>query len=505
MTVLVRQELLTAAQDISREKGVPKERVLKAIEEGLAQLAQSKYGKDAHLSAFIDRKTGGIQFYQVRTIVENAADPLTEIALADAQKRNPEASPGSFVKDPLPALDFERIPSHVMRNAITRLIKQVFREKEYTEYKDRAGTIVSGTVKNIDYGQIVLNLGQAEGVLSMPHDTIQRERFRPDDRVRAYVREVVEDPNGFQIFLSRTHPQFLVGLFKQEVPEVYNGTIEIKAVARDPGSKAKIGVLSHDPSLDPVGSCVGVGGSRVQAVTKELGGERIDIVRWSDDLYTFLVNALTPTTVTKIIESEKEGHVKVVVPDDQFSIAIGRGGQNVNLASKITGLYIQIVSETEEAKERTEMTEKLSGLFTADLKLDDVSARLLITEGFEALEDIQEADAAELADILNISGENATALITRATEALDKQQAAKKKAFTDGGGASELLSFHVALTPDRLLKLLDANVKSVKDVAALATDELLEVPGLADMPTTDAESIILKARGLPAQDERDLG
>lgn len=495
MQNLVRHELLTAADELAREKGLSRERVLGAIEEALAQVAQSRYGEDANLGVSIDRKDGQIALFQKRDVVETVEDDLVQVTLEDARAENADIALGQTLQTSLPSLSFERIPSHIMRQVVSRLIKEVAHEKEYAEYKDRVGEIVTGTVKNIDYGQVILDLGRAEGVL-MPRDIIPRERFRPDDRVRAYIREVVPDPKGFQIFLSRTHPGFMLELFKQEVPEVYSGVIQIKAIARDPGSRAKIGVASTDPSLDPVGGCVGVRGSRVQAVTQEVGRERIDVIRWSEDIYAFLVNAMTPATVTKIVEDDEEGTVQVVVPNDQLSLAVGRGGQNVQLASKLTGLHIRIISEQEESENRTARFDATSKLFIEALQLDDVTARFLAVEGFESIEDIALADVAELEELEGMTPERAQGLQASAAKALEAERAEMIQTFKGQGGDAALLDFHPSLTPALLLKLAKAGIKNQRDLAGLASDELQDI-AKKDLSPDGADVIILQARGLP--------
>lgn len=495
MQGLVRRELLTAADTLAREKGLSRERVLKAIEEGLVQIAQDKYGEDAVLSATINRTSGEICFFQTVKVVENPQNSVLEVTLEEAQQTKPEAVLGESLQLPLPAVSFGRVPSSLMRQSILRLVKEVVREKEYAEYKDRVGELITGTVKSIDYGQIILDIGRGEGVL-MPRDTIPRERFRPDDRVRAYIREVTPDPKGFQIFLSRTHPQFMVELFKQEVPEVYSGVIQIKAVARDPGSRAKIGVMSSDPSLDPVGGCVGLRGSRVQAVTNELRGERIDVVRWSDDLYTVLVNALTPATPTKIIEDDEENAVQVVVPDEQLSIAVGRGGQNVQLASKLCNLHIRVISATQESEQRTEHLNKISQLFAETLKLDDVTSRFLASEGFESLADIALSDPAELLSLEGFTEDRVATLQQQASLALEEQKQQILAEIEKAGGDKTLIELDTALTPEILKRLVSQNIKNKTDLAGLSSDELLDhAPNL--LSTQDAERVILKARDLP--------
>jgi N utilization substance protein A len=489
---LVRQEVLVAAQEVAREKGIDTERVLASIEEALAKVAHLKYGEETPLRIFIHRKTGEICLFHVRTVVESVTDTTQEISLEEARHMTPEAQIGDPIEEALPNMDFERVPAQLMRQVIVRLIKEASREREYAEYKDKAGEIVSGTVKSIDFGNVVVDLGQAEGVL-LPEDMIPRERFHPGDRIRAYVREVKEDPKGFQIFLSRSSPDFMVALFKQEVPEVYNGIIELRAVARDPGSRAKIGVASLDPSLDPVGACVGVRGARVQAVTKELQDERIDVIRWSDDLFTFLVNALTPATVTKIVTGDREGSVQVIVPDDQQSLAIGRRGQNVRLASLLTGLHIDIVTESDDTKQRAEFNNTLSTQFKDVLDVDDVMARFLIAEGFESVSDVAFVDVTELEALEGFSAELAHELQKRAQNFLEKESLRKLETWASLGGKDDLKNLSELLTPDSLLKLAKEGVLSLQDFADLSSDELLDTVG-GELDPEQAGQLILEAR-----------
>lgn len=498
---LIRRELLVAAQEVAREKGIDKERVIEALEESLVKVAQTKYGAETSLEAKINRASGEILISQVRTVVDEVEDPLAEIALEDAKALQADYKVGDVVRNPLPSIDFKRVAAQVMRQAVTRLIKEASREREYAQYKDKAGEIVTGSVKSIDYGTVVIDLGQAEGVL-LPSDIIPRERFHPGDRVRTYIREVKEDPKGFQIFLSRTHPGFMTALFKQEVPEVYSGVIELKAVARDPGSRAKIAVVSKDSSLDPVGSCVGVRGNRVQAVTKELQDERIDVIRWSEDPFTFLVNALTPAAVTKIIAGNDERSVQVVVPDDQLSLAIGRRGQNVRLASQLLGLHIDVTTETDEAEKRSQFMDSVSQSFKDAFGVDDVMARFLVTEGFESIKDVAFESLDELEALEGFTPELAASLQKKALQFLAKQEEADKKAFTDLGGDPDLLSFDDLLTSPLLLKLAKLDVKNQDALADLSSDELQEALG-GSLTEEQANHLILKARGLEATQEKE--
>ena len=489
---LVRQEVLVAAQEVAREKGIDTERVLASIEEALTRVAHLKYGEETPLRIFINRKSGEICLFHMRTVVEEVTDTIQEVSLAQAQNINPALNVGDVLEEPLPNVDFERVPAQVMRQVIVRLIKEASREREYAEYKDKAGEIVSGTVKGVDFGSIIVDLGQAEGIL-LPEDLIPRERFHPGDRIRAYVREVKEDPKGFQIFLSRSSPDFMVALFKQEVPEVYSGIIELRAVARDPGSRAKIGVVSLDPSLDPVGACVGVRGVRVQAVTKELQDERIDVIRWSEDPFTFLVNALTPASVSKIVTGDREGSVQVIVPDDQQSLAIGRRGQNVRLASMLTKLHIDIATESNDLKQRSDFNNTLSQQFRDVLDVDDVMARFLIAEGFESIQDVAFVDPKELENLEGFNDTLAHELQNRANAFLEKEEKRKILEWEALGGHQDLRELTPPINADCLLILANSKILSLQDFADLSSDELLEILEKNITPE-QADTLILAAR-----------
>jgi len=489
---LIRQELLSVAQEVAREKSIDKERIFAAIEESFVKAAAAKYGEETPLSCKIDRKSGEIFLYQVFRVVEAPEDPLHEISLSDAQKKDAQAVLDGTFYEELPTIDFRRVSAHVMRQVVNRVIKEATRENEYAEYKDKVGDIVTGSVRHAGPDSIVLDLGQAEGIL-LRGDLIPRELVKIGDRLRAYIREVKPDPRGYQILLSRSHPLFMDALFKQEVPEIYSGVIELKAIARDPGSRAKIGVSSNDPSLDPVGACVGVRGSRVQAVTKELQDERIDVIRWSPDPFTFLVNALTPAKVTKIIAGEKEGAVQVVVPDDQLSLAIGRRGQNVRLASQLTGLEIDIITETKESETRQELFDQATQEFVTHLGIDDVTARFLVAERFESLEDIALVEPSELYELEGITEDFARQLQAKAVEGIKTQRETFKKHLKELGADPDLLEFDTLLKPENLIELAEKHILSLQDLADLSSEELRELVSLSLAPS-DADRLILKAR-----------
>ena len=376
-----RVEILQVADTVAREKGIDREEVIVAMEQAIQKAARARYGHENDVRAEIDRKSGDIKFARYRQVADPVENEATKITLDQALKIKPDAKVGDFLIDPLPPIDFGRIAAQSAKQVIVQKVREAERERQFGEYKDRVGEIVNGIVKRVEFGNVTVDLGRAEAVLRRDQ-MIPRESFRPGDRVRAYIYDVRKETRGPQIFLSRTHPQFMAKLFGQEVPEIYDGIIEIKAVARDPGSRAKIAVISHDSGIDPVGACVGMRGSRVQAVVGELQGEKIDIIQWSPDPATFVVNALAPAEVTKVVLDDETKKIEVVVPDDQLSLAIGRRGQNVRLAGQLTGWDIAILTEEVESNRRQEEMKIRSQLFMDALDVDDVLAHLLVTEGF---------------------------------------------------------------------------------------------------------------------------
>jgi len=485
-------ELLQVADAVAREKNIDKEHVLEAMEEAIKKAGRSKYGHEHDIRARIDRKSGEIQLSRYMEVVETVENEATQVDLAKARRKNPNAKVGDFLVDPLPPIDFGRIAAQTAKQVIVQKVREAERERQYAEYADRAGEIVNGLVKRVEYGNVTVDLGRAEAVLRRD-ECLPREHFKTGDRVRAFIYDVRREPRGPQIFLSRTHPMFMAGLFRQEVPEIYDGIIEIKAVARDPGSRAKIAVLSHDSSIDPVGACVGMRGSRVQAVVGELQGEKIDIIPWNRDPATFVVNALAPAEVAKVVLDEEGGRIEVVVPDDQLSLAIGRRGQNVRLASMLTGWDIDIMTENEERERRQSEFTTRSQLFMEALDVDDVIAHLLVTEGFTSVEEIAFVDLAELTSIDAFDEDVAAELQNRAQVFLEEQNA-KLDARRRDLGVDDALASIEALTPAMLVKLGENGVKTLDDLGDLAGDELLEIVGKDAMSQDDANEIIMAAR-----------
>ncbi len=465
-----RLELLQIADAVAREKLIDPELVIEAMEESMAKAAKSRYGAELDIRAFIDRKTGELTMTRIRHVVEEVENHFTEMTVHEARAHldNPEV--GNEIVDQLPPMDFGRIAAQSAKQVILQKVREAERARQYEEFKDRVGEIINGIVKRVEYGNVIVDVGRGEAVLRRDQ-LINREGFRTGDRVRAYIREVREETRGPQIFLSRTAPEFMAELFKMEVPEIYDGIIEIKAVARDPGSRAKIGVISYDNSIDPVGACVGMRGSRVQAVVNELGGEKIDIIPWNDDAPTFLVNALQPAEVAKVVLDEDAERIEVVVPDEQLSLAIGRRGQNVRLASQLTGFDIDIMTEAEESERRqAEFTER-SKLFMETMNVDEVVAQLLVSEGFATLEEVAYVELDELLVIEGFDEETAEELQARARECLEEIHARAIEKARELGVEQSLFEFE-GLTPEMFVALGEDGVKTLEDFATCADWEL---------------------------------
>jgi N utilization substance protein A len=491
VTSFNRLELLQVADAVAREKAIERDVVLMAMEDAIQKAARSRYGLENDIHAEIDRKSGEIRLERHLQVVEKIENDAIEIGIGEAQRRNPDAQVGDVIAEPLPPIDFGRIAAQTAKQVIVQKVREAERERQYAEYKDRIGEIVNGLVKRVEYGNVTIDLGRAEAILRRD-ELLPRETFRQGDRVRAYIYDVRREPRGPQIFLSRSHPQFMAKLFAQEVPEVYDGIIEIRAVARDPGSRAKIAVLSNDNSIDPVGACVGMRGSRVQAVVNELQGEKIDIIKWSPDPATFIVNALAPAEVAKVVLDEEANAVEVVVPTDQLSLAIGRRGQNVRLASQLTGYDIDILTEEEESERRQKEFRERSQLFIDALDVDETLAQLLVTEGFTKIEELAYLPVEELAEIEGFDGDVAGELHERATEYIDKRNSEfedKRKVL----GVSDEVAGIEGLTPSMLVALGEKGVKTLDDLGDLAGDELQEIVG-EGLSNEDANAIIMAAR-----------
>jgi N utilization substance protein A len=501
-----RLELLQIADAVAREKLIDPELVIEAMEDSLAKAARSRFGAEYDIRCDIDRKTGVLNMSRAREVVEEVENHFTEMALIDAQALNPDAEIGDVMSEPLPTLEFGRIAAQTAKQVIVQKVREAERERQYEEYKDRIGQIINGSVKRVEYGNVIVDIGRGEGMLRRDQ-LIPREMFRTGDRIRAFVKDVRREQRGPQIFLSRTAPEFMAELFKMEVPEIYDNVIEIKAVARDPGSRAKIAVISYDSSIDPVGACVGMRGSRVQAVVSELGGEKIDIIPWNDDAATFIVNALQPAEVSKVVMDEDARRIEVVVPDEQLSLAIGRRGQNVRLASQLTGWDIDILTEEDESTRRQAEFAERSQMFMDTMNVDEIVAQLLVSEGFTTLEEVAYVDASELAGLDGVSAEIAEDLQARARESLEEMNAKALDESRDLGVEEDLIEFD-GLTPQMILALAKDGVLTLHDFATCADWELaggwslvdgkrIKDDGLLeafDMSLEEAQSLVMTAR-----------
>ncbi len=466
-----RLELLQIAEAVAREKVIDRSIVIGAMEEAIAKAARSRYGAETDVHAEIDPRTGALRLSRHLLVVDEVENDSREIDLPAARRHNPAAQVGDVISDTLPPFDFGRVAAQSAKQVIVQKVRDAERDRQYDEYKDRIGEVVNGLVKRVEYGNVIVDLGRGEGIVRRD-ESIPRETFRPGDRIRAYLFDVRREVRGPQIFLSRSHPQFMAKLFGQEVPEIYDGIVEVKAVARDPGSRAKIAVISRDSSIDPVGACVGMRGSRVQAVVGELQGEKIDIIPWSQDQATFIVNALQPAEVVKVVLDEEADRIEVVVPDDQLSLAIGRRGQNVRLASQLTGWDIDILTEAEESERRQKEFVERTNTFMQALDVDETVGQLLAAEGFRSVEEIAYVEPTELANIQGLDEETGAEIQARALDYLNRIEAENDARRIELGVADELRDIDGITTP-MMVALGENDVKSVEDLAGCATDDLV--------------------------------
>jgi N utilization substance protein A len=465
-----RLELLQIADAVAREKSIDRGIVIAAMEDAIAKAARSRYGSETDVHAEINSKTGELRLSRHLLVVETVENPASQISLEDARRRNPAAQVGDTIADTLPPLEYGRIAAQSAKQVIVQKVREAERDRQYQEFKDRIGDIVNGIVKRVEYGNVVVDLGRGEAIVRRD-ELLPREVFRNGDRIRAYIYDVRREPRGPQIFLSRTHPQFMAKLFAQEVPEIYDNIVEVKAVARDPGSRAKIAVISKDSSVDPVGACVGMRGSRVQAVVNELQGEKIDIIPWSADVATFVVNALAPAEVAKVVLDEERERISVVVPDQQLSLAIGRRGQNVRLASQLTGWDIDILTEQEESERRQAEFEKRTKMFMEALNVDEVVGQLLASEGFNSVEELAMVDQKDIASIEGFDEETASELQARANDYLAQIEAEYDAKRAELGVADELREVP-GVTTKMMVAFGENGIKTVEDLAGCATDDL---------------------------------
>jgi N utilization substance protein A len=465
-----RLELLQIADAVAREKIIDKDIVIQAMEEAIQKAARSRYGAENDIRAHIDRATGEIKLTRVLEVAEAVENSSTQITLDEALHRKPDAVIGDLLTEELPPIEFGRVAAQTAKQVIVQKVRDAERDRQFEEYKERIGEIINGVVKRIEYGNVIVDIGKAEAILRRDQ-TIPREHCHVNERIRAMIYDVRREQRGPQIFLSRTRPEFVAKLFAQEVPEIYDGIIEIKAVSRDPGSRAKIAVTSHDHSIDPVGACVGMRGSRVQAVVGELQGEKIDIISWSPDPATFIVNALAPAEVSKVVLDEETKRIEVVVPDDQLSLAIGRRGQNVRLASQLTGWLIDILTEASESERRQEEFKQRTEIFVNALDVDETLAQLLVAEGFASLDEIAYVSPDEFASIEGFDEGLVEELQTRAREVLEKQNEQAEDQRRELGVSDELAVLP-GMTAPMLVTLGEAGIKTLDDLADLATDEI---------------------------------
>ncbi len=467
-------ELLQTAEAVAREKMIDPALVVEAMEESLARAAKSRYGAELDIRVSIDRKTGKATFTRVRTVVDPEAEEIenyqAQLTPEQARQYLADPKPGDTIVDEVPPVDMNRIAAQSAKQVILQKVREAERDRQFEEFKDRAGTIINGVVKREEYGNVIVDVGRGEGVLRR-NEKIGRESYRPGDRIRCYIKDVRSETRGPQIFLSRTASEFMAELFRMEVPEIYDGIIEIKAVARDPGSRAKIAVISYESSIDPVGACVGMRGSRVQAVVNELQGEKIDIIPWNEDAPTFLVNALQPAEVSKVVLDEDAERIEVVVPEEQLSLAIGRRGQNVRLASQLTGLDIDIMTEDEESQRRQAEFEERTKLFMDTLDLDEFFAQLLVSEGFTSLEEVAYVEIDELLVIDGVDEDTANELQARARDHIDEQNRQSEERARKLGAEDSLFAFD-GLTPQMIEVLASDGVKTIEEFARCADWEL---------------------------------
>ncbi len=504
-----RLELMQIADAVAREKMIDRKIVISAMEDAIQKAAKAKYGAENDIRCFIDPRSGETKLTRVTTVVELVENEATQVALADAQRKNKAVAVGEEIVETLPAFDYGRVAAQNAKQVIVQKVRDAERDRQFGEYKDRVGEIVNGTVKRTEYGNVIVDLGKAEGIIRRD-EMIPRENVRLNDRIRAFMYEVRREQRGPQIFLSRARPEFMMKLFAQEVPEIYDNIVQIKSCARDPGSRAKIAVISRDQSIDPVGACVGMRGQRVQAVVAELQGEKVDIIQWKPDAAEFIVNALAPAEVTKVVLDEDSNRIEVVVPESQLSLAIGRKGQNVRLASQLTGWDIDIVTEQEESERRQKEFSTRSALFMEALDVDEVIAQLLASEGFETVEEVAFVDANEIAHIEGFDESTAEEIQTRARDFLEAQEVKRDERRKELGVADDLKPVP-GMTTAMLVALGENDIKSLEDFAGCTPDDLtgwVERPKSKDVEAIkhkgafaafdtskkDAEEMIMQAR-----------
>lgn len=500
MDNIAKAEILQIVDAVSRERGVSKAKLIEAMEQAVQIAGRKKYGLEQNISAQIDQNTGKISLFRVRTVVDKVENTFQEISLEDARLIRPETENGKEILEPLPPIDLGRVAAQTAKQVIVQKVGEIERESQYEDYKGRKGDILNGTVKRVEFGNIIVDVGRAEALLKKTQQ-IRGEMFKVGDRVKTYVQDVKREPKGPQIFLSRTDDEFLRKLFEMEVPEVYDNIIEIKSIAREPGSKAKVAVFATDVSVDPVGSCVGVRGSRVKAITNELSGEKIDVISWDKNVAQFVINAMTPATISKIVFDEDKGRVEAIVPDDQLSLAIGRRGQNVRLASKMTGWTIDVMTEEQESKRRGEEFANTTELFVNNLGVDEVTAQLLSAEGYTSLEQIAYADNAALTSIEGFSNkELVEELQNRAITYFEEKNEEIIEGLEKLGVEQELLDT-LDLPPEYILKLAEFGVKTIEDLGEVTVSEFRQIVPANIVSSEEIETLISFAKKQSEADE----
>lgn len=492
MSTSAQREMLQIADALAREKGIESEEVVSAMEEALQRVAKAKYGQENDIRVVINRQTGEVKTSRFIEVCDLVEDPIKQVNLEDGMKLKEDVTVGEFIIEDLPPVEFGRVSAQSARQIISQRVRHAARERQYQEFIEKVGGVTSGIIRRVEFGNYIIDINRAEAILRRD-EVLPREMFKVGDRIRALIMDVRKETRGPQIFLSRTHPQFMARLFEQEVPEIYDGVIEIIAVARDPGSRAKIAVYSKDGTIDPVGACVGMRGSRVQAVVNELQGEKVDIVNWSDDLATFIINAQAPAEISKVVIDMENNKVEVVVPDDQLSLAIGRRGQNVRLASILTKMEISITTEAQESEKRAEEFKERSKAFIEALDVDDVISHLLTAEGYGRIEDLAAASIEDLTEIEGFDEEIAEEILKRANDFLKSQEEALQVKISELGIKEDLIKFE-GFTSSMLLKLADDDVKSLEDFAGLANDEFVELVGNQVLTEDEASEMIMRAR-----------
>ncbi len=508
---LDKQELLRVVDAVANEKSIDKELILSSMESAIQKAAYSKFGTENEIEAQIDRKSGSIKIQKVLKIVDNVEDPAREVLLKDIEsekKKNIDLKVGDKIYEELPQIDFGRIAAQSAKQVISQRVREAEKNRQYEDFKDKKGQILSGVIKRQEYSNVIVDLGRAEGIIRK-EELIQREILKNGDRVKAYCFDVKQDVKAHQIYLSRAHPQFLAKLFFQEVPEIYDGIIEVKSVSRDPGSRAKILVYSKDSSLDPVGACVGMRGSRVQTVVNELQGEKIDIIKWTEDLPTLVAESLSPAEIQKVLIDEQNKRIEVILGEENLSKAIGRRGQNVRLASKLIGYEIDILTDKEDSERRQiEFKEKTEN-FVKNLEVDETLGQLLVSENFQSVEEIAQSKPEDIHKIEGIDEATASELISRATESLEKEKIEISKKLIDLGVEDSLINLK-GMTQGMLVVLGEKNIKKLKDFADLSSDELIggfdEIKGkriringyLEDFALSkeEADNLIMAARNI---------